>query len=502
MSHSTAPYSNIATTRGRPSSADWHNEYKTSTNLDSQHFDPSQFFDIGSSRPMKSSTTPSTKLSPAAMPTFLAASLDPASYGLGFGLENDASYAGGGASGGGGSMTKSLGPGGFGLRPGIGGAGTAATTNTTPLDSRFAALPSTGLSQPKSASMSFAPGSLGFGSGPGGLGSLGDNNGNDFAINGNDFGSGPGTASGFGFGINISNRTTSIGGIAPSPYYPPMPALGSGLIHNLPLAESWFDPSGAALHLPPAEPVEQPVDIHQQLTSQSHPFDYIGQYAFQDVVGVDDPVAAAAAEAAAVVAAAEKEAQQELTPKKPSAASKRPRRSKSTGGGGKRSTAATAKSKTTTKKKKNIQKKPSAKRPRRKAAPAAISLKDAKSKLGTNDVVMGRGGLSNNHVGNQTFLKLTKTLKPEYARLPKEEKTDVSRRLLKIVQDRGGKFLAKDAASGLFYEVDDKIARRKCSQALREESKAERAERKKRQSVQQGTKEEGDITEDGTEDEE
>ena len=81
---------------------------------------------------------------------------------------------------------------------------------------------------------------------------------------------------------------------------------------------------------------------------------------------------------------------------------------------------------------------------------------------------MGRGGLSNNHVGNQTFLKLTKALKPEYARLPKEEKTDVSRRLLKMVHGRGGKFLAKDAESGLFYEVEDKIARRKCSQALRD----------------------------------
>ena len=115
-----------------------------------------------------------------------------------------------------------------------------------------------------------------------------------------------------------------------------------------------------------------------------------------------------------------------------------------------------------------------------------------------SSVVIGRGGLSNNHSGNQTFLKLTKSLKPEYARLPKEEKTDVSRRLLKMVQDRGGKFLAKDAASGLFYEVDDKVARRKCSQALREESKAERAERKKRQSLQ-GAKQEGDVMEDDEE---
>ena len=68
---------------------------------------------------------------------------------------------------------------------------------------------------------------------------------------------------------------------------------------------------------------------------------------------------------------------EELTPKKPSTTSKK--RSKSTGGG-KRTTTAT-KAKTAVKKKK----KPSAKRPRRKSAPAVISLKDAKSELGTND---------------------------------------------------------------------------------------------------------------------
>jgi hypothetical protein len=74
----------------------------------------------------------------------------------------------------------------------------------------------------------------------------------------------------------------------------------------------------------------------------------------------------------------------------------------------------------------------------------------------------------------------------------------VSRRLLKMVHGRGGKFLAKDAESGLFYEVEDKIARRKCSQALREENKAERAERKRRQSLQ-GAEEEGDATDAGAE---
>ena len=110
-------------------------------------------------------------------------------------------------------------------------------------------------------------------------------------------------------------------------------------------------------------------------------------------------------------------------------------------------------------------------------------------------VVMGRGGLANHHVGNNTFRILTASMKPEYARLPKEEKTDVSRRLLGMVHARGGKFLTKDTVSGLFYEVEYKIARRKCSQALREESKAERAARKSQKATEAQSEEDEDEDE-------
>ena len=115
---------------------------------------------------------------------------------------------------------------------------------------------------------------------------------------------------------------------------------------------------------------------------------------------------------------------------------------------------------------------------------------------------MGRGGLANHHVGNNSFRTMTATLKPEYARLPKEEKTDVSRRLLDMVHARGGKFLAKDPGSGLFYEVEYKIARRKCSQALREESKAERAARKSRKAAEAQSEEDEDEDDEEEEEEE
>jgi hypothetical protein len=94
---------------------------------------------------------------------------------------------------------------------------------------------------------------------------------------------------------------------------------------------------------------------------------------------------------------------------------------------------------------------------------------------------------------------MTASMKPEYARLPKEEKTDVSRRLLDMVHARGGKFLAKDPVSGLFYEVEYKIARRKCSQALREESKAERAARQSRKAAEAQSEEDEDEDEEDEE---
>ena len=114
---------------------------------------------------------------------------------------------------------------------------------------------------------------------------------------------------------------------------------------------------------------------------------------------------------------------------------------------------------------------------------------------------MGRGGLANNHVGNNSFRILTASMKPEYARLPKDEKTDVSRRLLHMVHARGGRFLAKDPVSGLFYEVENKTARRKCSQALREESQAERAARKSQKAAEAQNDEDDDDSEDEEEEE-
>lgn len=89
---------------------------------------------------------------------------------------------------------------------------------------------------------------------------------------------------------------------------------------------------------------------------------------------------------------------------------------------------------------------------------------------GENDVLMGRGGLSNHHVGNKRFRALANSLKDEYIRLDdKDEKTVFSNRLVDMVHQAGGRFLVRDQGSDLWVEADRRKARKKASQALREQ---------------------------------
>mmetsp|Transcript_389 Transcript_389/g.460 ORF Transcript_389/g.460 Transcript_389/m.460 type:complete len:234 (-) Transcript_389:151-852(-) len=85
------------------------------------------------------------------------------------------------------------------------------------------------------------------------------------------------------------------------------------------------------------------------------------------------------------------------------------------------------------------------------------------------DVLLGRGGLTNNHPGNIRYRELTEEWKEYYqSQKTKDEKKDVSVLLLERVQDYGGRFLIKDADTGYWVVADKKQARKKCSQALRE----------------------------------
>jgi len=93
---------------------------------------------------------------------------------------------------------------------------------------------------------------------------------------------------------------------------------------------------------------------------------------------------------------------------------------------------------------------------------------------GMNDVMCGRGGGTNNHIGNIRFRQLVNEHKLRYLAASKVDKPKVAMEVVQIWRalDPPGRFLTKtDASQGddsLWHDVGDKKAREKASQCLRE----------------------------------
>ncbi len=93
---------------------------------------------------------------------------------------------------------------------------------------------------------------------------------------------------------------------------------------------------------------------------------------------------------------------------------------------------------------------------------------------GMNDVMCGRGGGTNNHIGNVRFRQLVNGHKLRYLAATKSEKPMVSREVVTIWRGLNppGRFLKQnpsaDGKSGRWFDVGDKKAREKASQCLRE----------------------------------
>ena len=87
-----------------------------------------------------------------------------------------------------------------------------------------------------------------------------------------------------------------------------------------------------------------------------------------------------------------------------------------------------------------------------------------------NDVLCGRGGGTNNHLGNEHFRDLVSSKKLEYINSSKREKPLVSRSIVEAVRSQNppGRFLQRDDVTGLWSDIGDQKAREKTSQALRE----------------------------------
>jgi len=96
------------------------------------------------------------------------------------------------------------------------------------------------------------------------------------------------------------------------------------------------------------------------------------------------------------------------------------------------------------------------------------------SNINENDVLCGRGGLTNQHVGNKKFRALVKQLQDKYMTRKKHEKTLLSQAVVAVVRGStpAGRFLKQDTQTGMWYDIGDEMATEKTSQAFREKSKA------------------------------
>lgn len=103
-----------------------------------------------------------------------------------------------------------------------------------------------------------------------------------------------------------------------------------------------------------------------------------------------------------------------------------------------------------------------------------------------HDVLLGRGGFTNNHEGNINFRKLVCEHKRRYLECSKADKPKVAREVVQIWRkfDPPGRFLQRmddkmgcgststdNANTAIWYDVGDKKAREKASQCLRERTR-------------------------------
>ena len=87
-----------------------------------------------------------------------------------------------------------------------------------------------------------------------------------------------------------------------------------------------------------------------------------------------------------------------------------------------------------------------------------------------HDVLCGRGGGTNNHIGNEKFRDLVNQKKRDYLNSSKREKPLVSKSIVDEIRNMSppGRFLQKNEATNLWFDIGDQKAREKTSQALRE----------------------------------
>jgi hypothetical protein len=91
------------------------------------------------------------------------------------------------------------------------------------------------------------------------------------------------------------------------------------------------------------------------------------------------------------------------------------------------------------------------------------------SSITLNDVLCGRGGLTNHHAGNIFFRRLVRMHQEAYVQATKRDKASVAKKIVDHIRNLNpsGRFLKKDS-NGDWVDIGDRKAREKTSQALRE----------------------------------
>jgi hypothetical protein len=124
---------------------------------------------------------------------------------------------------------------------------------------------------------------------------------------------------------------------------------------------------------------------------------------------------------------------------------------------------------------------------KRKRAPRKKPIPEVKEYVEpeVSDVLLGRGGRSNHHLGNKRYREEVKNLKQWYSEEEdKNKKTDLSQMLVDyVVHNLKGRFLEEEKVdekgTDRWYVVPNITARRKASQALREDNDAEKRKAKR-----------------------
>lgn len=87
--------------------------------------------------------------------------------------------------------------------------------------------------------------------------------------------------------------------------------------------------------------------------------------------------------------------------------------------------------------------------------------------ISQNDVLCGRGGLTNHHPGNVFFRQLVRIKQESYLLASKREKAGVAKEIVDVVRELNppGRFLKKDPKNpNMWIEIGDRKAREKTSQ--------------------------------------